>query len=590
MQDKDRALVEAEKSTVGWILEWAGEKRSYYALSVALAILNVAFKIIPYFLIGQVIAALLSGERDTAFYVTRVTLVAVSFVAAEIFHSLSTGCSHKATFTVLATIRKRCLDKLARVPLGYVKDTPSGTFKNIIVERVDSIETTLAHILPEFTSNLLAPLAVVVYLFIVDWRVALLSLIPIVLGFSAMMGMFVGYEENFRNTVKCTRELNAAAVEYINGIEVIKAFGKMDGSYEKFTKAARRGADAFIFWMRKCNLFHSLTLILAPYTLLTVLPFGAIFVAGGSLTVSDFIMCVILSLGIVGPLINVMSFTDDLGTISTILGEITGILTHGELERPAVSNKKPADASIALKNVTFAYHDEEVLHGIDMEMEQGTVNAIVGPSGSGKSTIAKLIASLWDVDGGSISIGGVDIRDIPLEEYNRMIAYVSQDNYLFNETVRENIRQGRPDATDEEVEDVARRSGCYDFIMALEDGFDTVVGGAGGHLSGGERQRVSIARAMLKDAPIVILDEATAYTDPENEAVIQMSVAGLVAGKTLIVIAHRLSTIADADRIFVIADGRVAEEGTHESLLAERGIYSRMWEAHVSVRDTAEEV
>ena len=219
----------------------------------------------------------------------------------------------------------------------------------------------------------------------------------------------------------------------------------------------RRGADAFIFWMRKCNLFHSLTLILAPYTLLTVLPFGAIFVAGGSLTVSDFIMCVILSLGIVGPLINVMSFTDDLGTISTILGEITGILTHEELERPAVSNKKPADASIALKNVTFAYHDEEVLHGIDMEMEQGTVNAIVGPSGSGKSTIAKLIASLWDVDSGSISIGGVDIRDIPLEEYNRMIAYVSQDNYLFNETVRENIRQGRPDATDEEVEDVARR-------------------------------------------------------------------------------------------------------------------------------------
>ncbi|MFQ7103472.1 MAG: ABC transporter ATP-binding protein, partial [Anaerovoracaceae bacterium] len=223
-------------------------------------------------------------------------------------------------------------------------------------------------------------------------------------------------------------------------------------------------------------------------------------------------------------------------------------------------------------------------------MEQGTVNAIVGPSGSGKSTIAKLIASLWDVDGGSISIGGVDIRDMPLEKYNRMIAYVSQDNYLFNETVRENIRQGRLDATDEEVEDVARRSGCYDFIMGLENGFDTVVGGAGGHLSGGERQRVSIARAMLKDAPIVILDEATAYTDPENEAVIQMSVAGLVAGKTLIVIAHRLSTIADADRIFVIADGRVAEEGTHESLLAKRGIYSSMWEAHVSVRDTAEEV
>ena len=314
-----------------------------------------------------------------------------------------------------------------------MKDTPSGTFKNIIVERVDSIETTLAHILPEFTSNLLAPLAVVVYLFIVDWRVALLSLIPIVLGFSAMMGMFVGYEENFRNTVKCTRELNAAAVEYINGIEVIKAFGRVDGSYEKFTGAARRGADAFIFWMRKCNLFHSLTLILAPYTLLTVLPFGAIFVAGGSLTVSDFIMCVILSLGISGASHQCHELHRRFGYHKHYIRGNNGILTHGELERPAVSNKKPADASIALKNVTFAYHDEEVLHGIDMEMEQGTVNAIVGPSGSGKSTIAKLIASLWDVDGGSISIGGVDIRDMPLEKYNRMIAYVSQDNYLFNE-------------------------------------------------------------------------------------------------------------------------------------------------------------
>ena len=238
----------------------------------------------------------------------------------------------------------------------------------------------------------------------------------------------------------------------------------------------------------------------------------------------------------------------------------------------------------------FSYHDLEVLHGIDMKMASGSVNAIVGPSGSGKSTVAKLIASLWDVDSGSIKIGGTDIKHIALPEYNRMIAYVSQDNYLFNESVRENIRQGRMDATDEEVEEAARKSGCYDFIMQLENGFDTVVGGSGGHLSGGERQRISIARAMLKDAPVVILDEATAYTDPENEAVIQSSVARLVAGKTLIVIAHRLSTITDADRIFVIKDGSVAEEGTHAQLLQKKGIYKEMWEAHISVRDTKEEV
>lgn len=283
-----------------------------------------------------------------------------------------------------------------------------------------------------------------------------------------------------------------------------------------------------------------------------------------------------------------MSFTDDLGVVGVIIGEITGILLQDELDRPEISVEKPSDTSIRLKDVVFGYHDKEIIHGVNMDIKSGTVNAIVGSSGSGKSTIAKLIASLWDVDDGSISIGGADIRKMSLEDYNNMIAYVSQDNYLFNETVRENIRQGNMSASDEEVERVAKESGCYDFIMNLENGFDTVVGGSGGHLSGGERQRISIARAMLKDAPIVILDEATAYTDPENEAVIQASVAKLVAGKTLIVIAHRLSTIADADHIFVIKDGKVAEEGVHSELLAKNGIYSKMWDAHISVKDTVE--
>ena len=239
--------------------------------------------------------------------------------------------------------------------------------------------------------------------------------------------------------------------------------------------------------------------------------------------------------------------------------------------------------------MTFGYDEKEVLHDINMKMKEGTVNALVGPSGSGKSTIAKLIASLWDVRSGSIRIGGVDVKELPLEVYNRKVAYVSQDNYLFDDTIRENIRMGRPDATDEEVEEVAKKSGCHDFIMQLEDGYDTIAGGAGGHLSGGERQRIAIARAMLKDAPIVVLDEATAYTDPESEAVIQASVAKLVRGKTLIVIAHRLSTIADADKIFVIANGKVEECGTHEELLGQQKLYQKMWEAHISTKDDGEE-
>ena len=582
-------MKEKKRSAFSWILEWAGQKRSAYVWSVVLATGSVIFKVIPYFVIADVVKMFLDGNREFKAYLVKAVWIALSFILAELLHSISTALSHKATFTVLANIRKACCEKLARVPLGYVKDTSSGTFKNILVERIDSIETTLAHIVPEFTSNLLAPVIILIYFFLTDWRLALWSLVPVVVGFLSYFGMMLDYKPSFERTVRTTKDLNDAAVEYIDGIEVIKAFGKTESSYAKFTKAAMAYADSFISWMKRCSIFHALMMVVTPYTLLTVLPFGAHYVENETLTIPDFVMCIILSLGIVGPLITVGSYTDDLGKIGVIVGEVVGILEQPELKRPAESTAVPKDNSVTLTDVKFGYHDKEILHGVNMELAAGTVNAIVGPSGSGKSTIAKLIASLWDVNSGSIKIGGVDIKQLSLTDFNRKIAYVAQDNYLFNESVRENIRQGNPNATDEQVIEVTKKSGCYDFIMQLENGFDTIVGGAGGHLSGGERQRISIARAMLKDAPIVILDEATAYTDPENEAILQNSIAKLVAGKTLIVIAHRLSTVKDSDQIFVINEGNVAAHGTHEELLASCPLYKEMWNAHISAKDTAKE-
>nr|WP_303068175.1 ABC transporter ATP-binding protein [Catenibacterium mitsuokai] len=578
-----------KKSTTAWILEWAGQKKSSYVLSVILAIGNVVCKIIPYFIIIDVVKMFLNGSKNFNDYMYDAILIAVSFIIAELFHSLSTSLSHKATFTVLANIRKACCDKLARVPLGYVKDTSSGTLKNIMVERIDSIETTLAHVIPEFTSNLLGPVVILIYFFTIDYRLALWSLVPILVGFISYFGMMFDFKPNFEKTVKATKDLNDAAVEYIDGIEVIKAFSKTESSYEKFTTAATAYADSFISWMRKCSIFHALMMTITPYTLLTVLPLGAHYVANGTLTVNHFILCIILSLSIAGPLITAFSYTDDLGKIDVIVGEVMGILDQKELERPQNSIENPHDNSITLKDVKFGYHDQEVLHGINMSLQAGSVNAIVGPSGSGKSTIAKLIASLWDVDSGSIEIGGVDIKNIALDDFNKRIAYVAQDNYLFNETVRENIRQGNPNATDEDIIEVTKKSGCYEFIIQLENGFDTIVGGAGGHLSGGERQRISIARAMLKDAPIIILDEATAYTDPENEAILQNSIAKLVAGKTLIVIAHRLSTVKDSDQLFVVDEGNIVAHGTHDELLERCSLYKDMWNAHISVKDTVKE-
>ena len=582
-------MKEKKRSAASWILEWAGQKRSAYVWSVVFAAGSVIFKVIPDFMIADGVKMFLDGNREFKAYLVKAVWIALSFILAELLHSISTALSHKATFTVLANIRKTCCEKLARVPLGYVKDTSSGTFKNILVERIDSIETTLAHIVPEFTSNLLAPVIILIYFFLTDWRLALWSLVPVVVGFLSYFGMMLDYKPSFERTVQTTKDLNDAAVEYIDGIEVIKAFGKTESSYAKFTKAAMAYADSFISWMKRCSIFHALMMVVTPYSLLTVLSFGAHYVENETLTIPNFVMCIILSLGIVGPLITVGSYTDDLGKIGVIVGEVVGILEQPELKRPAESTAVPKDNSVTLTDVKFGYHDKEILHGVTMELKAGTVNAIVGPSGSGKSTIAKLIASLWDVNSGSIKIGGTDIKQLSLTDFNRKIAYVAQDNYLFNESVRENIRQGNPNATDEQVIEVTKKSGCYDFIMQLENGFDTIVGGAGGHLSGGERQRISIARAMLKDAPIVILDEATAYTDPENEAILQNSIAKLVAGKTLIVIAHRLSTVKDSDQIFVINEGNVAAHGTHEELLASCPLYKEMWNAHISVKDTAKE-
>ncbi len=424
-----------------------------------------------------------------------------------------------------------------------------------------------------------------VLLLTIDWRMALISIITLPVSLLFFFGMMIGYEEKYRNVIDKTKILNDTAVEYINGIEVIKAFGKAKTSYEKFVIAAKEGAACYVDWMRSSNLFFSAIMTIAPCTLISTLPLGAYFVYNGSLDIGDFVMCIILSVGLIAPLITVMSYSDDMAKVDTIVGEVSGILSQPELIRPEEDKKSVEHYSIQLKDVHFAYHEKEVLHGINMDIEEGKVNAIVGPSGSGKSTIAKLIASLWDVTSGSICIGGVNIKDLSLENYNRMIAYVSQDNFLFDETIKENIRMGNLNAGDEDVYNVAKACGCYDFIQGLENGFDTVVGGAGGHLSGGERQRISIARAMLKDAPVIILDEATAYTDPENEALVQSSIAKLVQGRTLIVIAHRLSTIKDSDKIFVVDDGRIKATGKHQELLKSCTLYREMWESHISTKD-----
>ena len=577
-----------EKSTFGWVFTFAVQKKSGYLASVVFAVLGAAFQILPFFVMARVIGKLLAGNKDLAGYLIDCAVMAAFWLLRVLFHSLSTAQSHKATFAVLGNIRKQGLAKLARMPLGDVQARGSGELKNILVERVDSIEPTLAHAIPEMSSNAAAVLATFIYLLVLDWRMALASLITFPLGMVFFVLMMAGYNQNYARTVAATNTLNDTAVEYIGGIEVIKVFGKAKSSYEKFVSAAKECARSYIDWMNKSNFYFTFAMNIMPATLLSVLPIGGLLLKNGTLSPEKFVLIVILSMGLITPIIGCMKFTDDLAKVGTIISQVTDILTAPELPRPETDAEAPQGSTVELRDVHFGYNDTEVLHGVDLTFREGTVNALVGPSGSGKSTIAKLIASFWDVSSGSILVGGADIRNISAEHYHKLVAYVSQDNFLFDTTVRENIRMGRPGATDAEVEQAARDCGCYDFIMELENGFDTVVGSGGGRLSGGERQRISIARAMLKNAPIVILDEATAYTDPENEAIIQQSVARLVRGKTLIVIAHRLSTIVGADQIAVVNGGRIEAAGTQAELLQTCPLYQTMWNAHLASRDSAE--
>ena len=630
----------AKKGLVAWIFDFAGEKKGPYLWSVFFALLSVACCIAPYFIIVQIVHQLMDGVRDWQLYLRECGITALFWGGNVLFHAISTSMSHVATFNLLGNIRKRMCDKITRVPLGTILDMPSGSLKNIMIERIDSMETTLAHMIPEYTSNIVLSIALVVYLFTIDVRLAFACLAVVPIGVIGVMFMLRDGPARFKYALDKTKVLNDTAVEYINGIEVIKAFGKSKSSYERFVVAAKEGSDCYVEWMRDCIWGHAVSTVVTPSLILSLLPIGGFMFLHGTVSASVFITMIILALSAIMPFLIAFTYHDDISKAGAIFGEVGEIMNLPELERPAANKSNPVDNSIVLKDVRFSYHkiDEgeslppgrnpqavsdtppsprgstpktpedksseqnvvdlilkkpskkegaakEILHGINMTLPQGSYTAFVGPSGSGKSTIARLIASLWDVDSGSIKIGGVDIKDLSLQEYNNRVAYVSQDNFLFDLSVRDNIRLGRQGATDAEVEEIARKAGCYDFIMSLENGFDTIVGGSGAHLSGGERQRIAIARAMMKDAPIVILDEATAYTDPENEAIIQKSVAQLVKGKTLIVIAHRLSTVKDADKLYVIKDGVIDSEGTHEELLAKKGLYANMWEAHISAKD-----
>ena len=559
-------------------MSFAREAHGGLTASVVLAVLGAAAGIVPYIAAAQILTLICAGMYELGPIATAASVALVGYLGSVWLASASTIISHRCAFITLNSIRKALTDKLSRVPMGTVLDQPSGTFKTLIVDTVEKLELPLAHMVPELTANTLIPVLMLAYLFVLDWRLALISLITIPVGICCYMGMMKDYGPRYARVLDASKNMDAAIVEYIGGIEVIKGFNQSTASYGRYVDAVRANEDAKVTWFRQTNPFYVAGVTIMPSCLIGVLPLGSLLYLSGDISASALITCIILALGLVKPLMQALRYTDSLAMVDSTVAEVSTLLDAPEMKRPSTPVKIP-DYRITFDKVSFGYGKEEVLHGISLAIEPHAMTALVGPSGSGKSTVARLIASFWEADGGSVGIGGIDVKNIPLEQVMRSISYVTQDNYLFDLSVRENIRMGKPDASDAEVEEAAQRASCHEFICALPAGYDTCVGSAGARLSGGERQRIAIARAVLKDAPIVILDEATAFTDPENEAAIQASISGLVAGKTLIIIAHHLSTIVGADKIVVMDHGRLSAEGTHHGLLESSSLYRSLWNA-----------
>ena len=578
-----------ERTWLGILLSFAAPCRGKMAASVVLAILSVAGGFVPYLGVYQIIQLFLERQADWDGILFWCGVCLAGYAVKVAGYALSTMLAHVSAYTILEGLRLQAADRLMGAPLGEVESRPIGAMKSTIVDRIEDIEPPLAHMIPELSSNILLPLVVVAAMFSIDWRMglALLATIPF-----ALIPMAFGlrtYNKNYAAYMEANAHVNSVIVEYVEGIQVVKAFSQGERSYQKFAQAVSSFKAFTMDWYRCTWASMNLCLSILPTTLLGTLPIGIYLYQAGVLDPAQVTLCLMMALGIVTPLMSATAFINSMKSMQFAVKDTRELLDLPQLSQ-AEQDAPLNDCDIQLHDVSFSYggsDGKEVLHHLELTIPQGKFTALVGPSGGGKSTIARLAARFWDVTGGSITLGGRDIRELPLKQLSREISFVTQDNFLFDCSLKENIRLGKPGASDEEVFAAARAAQCEEFIGRLEHGWDTAAGDAGKQLSGGERQRIAIARAILKDAPIVILDEATAFTDPENEDKIQRSIMALSKGKTLLVIAHRLSTIQNADQIVVLEKGQIVDRGTQRELLSRCPLYQALWAAHVGAQTWA---
>jgi len=582
----------ARKAGVARLWELAGRQKGLVAASCILSVISVAVSFVPFIAVYMIIREVVANILNFA-ALNKEALVSYGWwafggaVGAVVINFLALMCSHIGAFNTLYYVKLDFMRHLGFLPMGFHTGNATGKMRKVVDENIEKLEGFLAHQLPDLAGSMASPIFILVILFVFDWRLGLASFVPIIAAYLLQM-QAMGTEQAktfIKKYQDSLEDMNNASVEYVRGISVVKAFNQTIYSFRKFhgyiraytefvmqyTKAFTNSYIAFVV------LINNVYLFLAPVIIL---------LAGGAADYTHFALAalfyLVFSVSIPGSFMKLMYVSQNMRMISDGISRMDTVLDIEPLKETD-KPKKPSSYDVTFEDVGFTYNGEggtEAISHVSFTAKQGAVTALVGPSGSGKSTLAHLIPRFYDVAGGAIKIGGVDIRDMASEELMKTVAFVFQDVFLFKQSILENIKIGNKDATREEIISAARVAQCHEFIRKLPNGYDTVIGTAGIHLSGGERQRLVIARAILKNAPVIVLDEATAFADPENEQKIQAAFEKLMKNKTVILIAHRLSTVRDADKIVVIDKGLVVEEGKHGALAKASGRYAAMWEQY----------
>ena len=559
------------------IKPYMGRYIKYTYAALATMFIALIASAVPFFLIYRIIQPLLDGKKlSAAYYTGHIVLIFICMLVYAILYILGLKFSHIAAFNTLKNLRISLQKKLERQPLGTIQDMGNGRIKKLFTDDIDQVELLLAHAIPEGIANLSMALIAIVCMFFANWKLALLSLCSLPFGLFAMGMMFKAGMAKMNDYYTAAAKMNSTIIEYVNGMEVVKVFGRDGESYKRYESDIKSYRDFTLAWYKICWPWMALYSALIPCVALVMLPVGTLMVINGTAELADLVLVFCLTLSIGVPLLKALNFAGKFPQLNYKVDEIEKAMDN----KPLKTNNNTFTGKshiVKFEDVRFAYKEQEVLHGVSLELGEGTLTALVGESGSGKSTLAKLLVHYYDLNSGRITLGGQDITDMSIEALNDNISYVSQEQFLFNTTLYENILIGKPDATREEVMAAAEKAQCSEFLARLPKGIDTMAGDGGKQLSGGERQRISLARAILKNAPVIVLDEATAFIDPENEEKMNTAIGEIIKGKTVLVIAHRLQTIVNADRICVMKNGVIIASDTHSNLLQNCDEYKKLW-------------